>query len=191
MKNINSRYIIKIPNDIIVLYNNNKQRLVVIGTLDRRSVKLDIKIYIDTKNNNIKISSSVFNNKKMNRKKDLKVVQGTTLALIKQLFLETSNTFYQKLNVIGVGYKILTVEMFKNKLFLFRLGFSHPIYFRIPQTINVFCFKSTTLFIFGTSYYKIKQIAAQIRLNKIPECYKGKGILYQNEKINLKEGKKI
>ena len=35
------------------------------------------------------------------------------------------------------------------------------------------------------------QIAALIRSCKVPEPYKGKGILYATEKITLKEGKKV
>ena len=49
----------------------------------------------------------------------------------------------------------------------------------------------TKLSVYGHSYQQITSTASQIRLNKIPEPYKGKGILYENEKIKLKEGKKI
>ena len=48
------------------------------------------------------------------------------------------------------------------------------------------------LFLFGDcSYDKLTQTAAQIRSFKRPEPYKGKGILYDQEKILLKKGKKI
>ena len=51
--------------------------------------------------------------------------------------------------------------------------------------------KSNTLFIVGDSYLFVTQIAALIKSLKVPEPYKGKGILYTTEKIILKEGKKV
>ena len=50
---------------------------------------------------------------------------------------------------------------------------------------------STKLIISGKSSQKVSQIASLIRKYKTPEPYKGKGILYDSEKITLKEGKKI
>ena len=38
---------------------------------------------------------------------------------------------------------------------------------------------------------RITQVAALLRKCKKPEPYKGKGILYEGEKIKLKKGKKI
>ena len=77
------------------------------------------------------------------------------------------------------------------KLLNFKLGYSHQIFFKIPRNLNVFCLKSTKLFVSGLSNSYVNQIAALIRSYKTPEPYKGKGILYENEKIILKEGKKI
>ena len=51
--------------------------------------------------------------------------------------------------------------------------------------------KTNKLFIIGNSYQFVTQIAALIRSCKVPEPYKGKGILYATEKITLKEGKKV
>ena len=48
----------------------------------------------------------------------------------------------------------------------------------------------TRLFIYGSSYQKVTQTASSIRSYKKPEPYKNKGILYEAEKIILKEGKK-
>jgi len=54
-----------------------------------------------------------------------------------------------------------------------------------------FCLKNNKLFLIGNSSIFLTQVAALIRSYKIPEPYKGKGILYMSEKITLKEGKKI
>jgi len=57
--------------------------------------------------------------------------------------------------------------------------------------LEIFCLKTNKLFIVGYSYVFVTQIAALIRSFKIPEPYKGKGIVYTTEKIILKEGKKV
>lgn len=55
----------------------------------------------------------------------------------------------------------------------------------------MFCLKLTKLFVYGDSYQKITKTTALIQSYKQPDPYKGKGILYENEKIILKEGKKF
>jgi large subunit ribosomal protein L6 len=92
---------------------------------------------------------------------------------------------------IGVGYRAFPLEISNKKLLHLRLGYSHQIYFRFLNELNFFCFKFTKLFIFGNSYQYVTQFAALIRSCKPPEPYKGKGILYENEKISLKIGKRV
>ena len=50
--------------------------------------------------------------------------------------------------------------------------------------------KPTVILIKGCNLQRVNLFAAQIRDFKKPEPYKGKGILYRNEEIRLKEGKK-
>jgi len=111
--------------------------------------------------------------------------------LLKQLIIETSTILSQKLKLVGIGYRSIPVENFKDKLILFKLGFSHFIYYRIPKEINFFCKKQTQLFLLGNSYQQTTQIANSIKSIKKPEPYKGKGFLTANETINIKKGKKI
>jgi large subunit ribosomal protein L6 len=62
----------------------------------------------------------------------------------------------------------------------------------VPETLTVYSQKNTKLSLFGSySYDKLTQTAAQIRACRFPEPYKGKGVLYDQEKISLKKGKKI
>ena len=110
---------------------------------------------------------------------------------IKQILIEITYILHCKLNLIGVGYRVFTHEKLANQIY-FKLGFSHLIYFRVPLGINIYCQKFTKLFFFGNSSYNLlTQTTAQIRNCKLPEPYKGKGILYDQEKIILKKGKKI
>lgn len=191
MKDIKIKYTIKIPNNVTVVCCDQKQIMTLKGPLGKKSLKLAVKIFIMKEDKLIKVSSIPFAKVSNNRRKKTKSFQGTTLSLIKQNIVEVSSTLYQKLKFVGVGYRAFDVENFENKLLLLKLGYSHPIYFKIPSELQVFCFKLTKLFIYGSSYQHVTQAAALIRSNKVPEPYKGKGVLYENEKIALKEGKKI
>jgi len=189
--NIPKKYTIKIPKYISVLYCNEKKIITFLGPLKKKSLKIKTKIFIIKNQKLIKVSSTSFSKISNAEKKKIKAIQGTTLALIKQSLIEVSSLLYQKLKLIGVGYRVFPVQKFENQLLLFKLGYSHMIYFKIPNDLKIFCLKLTKLFICGNSYQELTQTAAFIRHCKPPEPYKGKGILYENEKIILKEGKKI
>lgn len=160
------------------------------GPLEKRSLRLKVQLLVSKVEQLIKVTSIPINNISNNEEKKMKAIQGTTTALIKQLLIETSTILYKKLKIVGVGYRGFDVENFEKKLLLFKLGYSHPLYFKIPIKLNMFCLKFTKLFIYGSSYSYITQTAALIRSKKTPEPYKGKGILYETENIILKEGKK-
>ena len=138
--------------------------------------------------NSLRVKSERASNKHI---KNMKSMQVTTLSLIKQAMVETHATFYKKLNFVGVGFRALDVQDFEGEIFLLKLGYSHPIYYRLPSTLNIFCLKRTKLFVFGSSYTSVAQLASKIRSLKRPEPYKGKGIQYSDETIELKEGKKV
>jgi len=110
---------------------------------------------------------------------------------LKQILIEISTVIYKKLKLIGVSYRALLEDSFNNQLLLLKLGFSHLVYFRVSKKLKLFCKKRTQLFISSNSYQDVTHISALIRNLKSPEPYKGKGILYENEKIVLKAGKKI
>lgn len=185
------KYIIRIPNNIEVFYCNEKKILLFKGLIEQKSLKIHnfLKIHSFKK----KIELTLDNGQKLStlKKKKRKSIQNTTVSLIKQLLIESITIVYQKLKFIGVGYRAFPVENFEDQLVILKLGYSHPIYFKIPSKIKIFSLKFTTLFLSSYSYQQLTLSASKIRSNKVPEPYKGKGILYTNEKIILKEGKKI
>lgn len=94
--------------------------------------------------------------------------------------------FKIKLKLNGVGF---VAEQDQQNLIL-KLGFSSKIFIKIPETIKVKVKKRKILKILGCDLNEITQFASKIRSYKIPEIYKGKGILYFKEKVKLKIGKK-
>lgn len=183
--------VIKIPKTVEVLYCKKKKLLVFKGFLKTKSLTINNKIaYIPSKNS-VLISSFVTNSCSKTELKNAVLMQGTYLAMIKAILIEINYDLYRKLNFVGVGYRAFFLENFTNQLYL-KLGFSHLIYFKIPQPMNAYCIKFTRLFIFGNVSVKmINHTLASLRQCKKPEPYKGKGILYEGERIKLKKGKKI
>ena len=191
MISLKKKYIVKIPQNIQVVYCAKKNIITFIGSFQKRSLRLNVKVFLIPSSNSIVVSEIPADGQSSTGVRNVKKIQGTTVAKIKQALIETTYVLYYKLNLVGVGYRVFPYEGLTNQIY-FKLGYSHLVYFKIPSSLNTFCQKFTKLFIFGTSSFDLlTQTAAQVRSCKAPEPYKGKGILYHNEKITLKKGKKI
>jgi ribosomal protein L6P/L9E len=80
-----------------------------------------------------------------------------------------------------------------SKILVSKIGFSNPSITFIPYNVRVQVLanrKSKSIIVFGSELKAVSQFAAEVRRLKIPERYKGKGILYAGEVISLKEGKR-
>jgi large subunit ribosomal protein L6 len=185
------KYTVKIPKNIKILYCDKKNMITFIGPSQTKSLKLKVKVFLMPTLNRITVTNiSAFGTSAIGLK-NVKKIQGTTIAKIKQILIETTYTLYHRLNLVGVGYRVFSYDQLKNQIYL-KLGYSHLIYFKIPDSLNTHCQKFTKLFLFGNcSFDVLTQTASQIRSCKLPEPYKGKGILHDQEKITLKKGKKI
>ncbi|MDO8574768.1 MAG: 50S ribosomal protein L6 [bacterium] len=111
---------------------------------------------------------------------------GTIRAVIANMVSGVTNGFEKKLEIEGIGFKVQTQG---NDLVL-NLGFSHQIFFKVPDGVKVDILKNT-ITISGISKELVGQTAANIRALKKPEPYKGKGIRYAGEIIKRKVGKKV
>ncbi len=69
------------------------------------------------------------------------------------------------------------------------VGYSHPVEFRAPEGVKITVENNTVVKIEGADKEKVGQVAAEIRLVRPPEPYKGKGIRYQGEQVRRKAGK--
>ena len=185
------KYVVKVPQNINVVYCDKKNMITFAGSTQTKSLKLKVKTFLIPSSNSIIVSQIPVSGTSIIDFKDAKKIQGTVIAKIKQILIEINYTLYHKLNLVGVGYRVFSHENLKNQIY-FKLGYSHLIYFKIPENLNTFCLKFTKLYLFGSvSLDTLTQTAAQIRSCKFPEPYKGKGILYDQEQIILKKGKKI
>jgi large subunit ribosomal protein L6 len=118
--------------------------------------------------------------------REARAMWGMSRAIVNNLVQGVSKGYEKRLEILGVGYRAAV----QGDILNLTLGYSHEIRFGIPQGIKIVAEKPTTLLISGSDKEKVGQIAAEIRSLRPPEPYKGKGVRYDGEYINMKEGKK-
>jgi len=115
-----------------------------------------------------------------------RALHGMTRALINNMVVGVSTGFEKILEVNGVGYR---AEVNGKNLVLF-VGYSHPVTIEPPAGISFDVdVRSRQIKVMGANKETVGQIAANIRMVRPPEPYKGKGIKYLEEKIRRKAGK--
>jgi len=111
---------------------------------------------------------------------------GATRAHLANMATGVSKGYERKLELVGVGYRAAV----QGKALNLTLGFSHPVAYPVPEGITIETPSQTEILIKGSDRQKLGQVAADIRSFRPPEPYKGKGVRYAGEKIELKEAKK-
>ena len=110
---------------------------------------------------------------------------GTYTSHVANMVRGVNELYEKKLIIEGVGFR---AEASGKKLKL-TVGFSHPVELDIPEGLDVSVEKDT-ITVKGIDKELVGQFAANIRSQKKPEPYKGKGIRYEGEVVRRKEGKK-
>ena len=111
--------------------------------------------------------------------------QGLTRTLLHNMVVGVSEGFEKKLELTGVGYR----ATLKGKDLDLSLGYSHPVIYPAPENITFEVPDNTHINVKGISKEQVGQVAAEIRMKRPPEPYKGKGIHYVGEHIRRKLGK--
>ncbi|RRF99373.1 MAG: 50S ribosomal protein L6 [Coriobacteriaceae bacterium] len=113
------------------------------------------------------------------------VMQGLVRALINNMVVGVSQGYEKKLELTGVGYR----AQLKGKTLELTVGFSHPVDYEAPENITFEVPDNTHITVRGISKEQVGQVAAEVRMTRPPEPYKGKGIHYEGEHIRRKLGK--
>ncbi len=113
-------------------------------------------------------------------------LHGLTRSLVYNMVAGVHEGYSKTLEIIGVGYR---AEM-KGPILEVNVGYSHPIYLRPADGINIVVPpKDNKIIISGADKQLVGMTAAEIRSFRPPEPYKGKGIKYIDEVIHRKAGK--
>ena len=144
------------------------------GTLERT---LPQEMTIEVKDNEIVVT-------RPNDLKRIKALHGLTRSLIQNMVTGVYTGYQKVLEVNGVGYRAQK----QGKKLVLSLGYSHPVEMDDPEGIES-AVEGNKITISGISKEAVGQYAANIRMKRPPEPYKGKGIKYVDEIIRRKVGK--
>ena len=134
----------------------------------------------------IKQEANVLTFAPKNELKHTHQMHGTTRAIVANMVKGVSEGYEKVLIIAGTGYK---AEL-KNGNVVLSLGYSHQITIEAPKGITFTVPKLDEIHVSGIDKEVVGQISAEIRDQRRPEPYHGKGIHYKDEKIRRKEIKK-
>jgi len=134
----------------------------------------------------VNVENNIITVKRPNDEKENMTLHGTARALINNMVVGVSEGYRKTLDLVGVGYRAKQ----DGKGLEIALGFSHPVLVAPVEGITLTVEGGTKIHVDGIDKEMVGQVAANIRANRPPEPYKGKGVKYSDEVIRRKEGKK-
>jgi large subunit ribosomal protein L6 len=115
-----------------------------------------------------------------------RALHGLTRSLVANMVEGVTAGFEKRLEIQGVGYR----AQLKGRDLELALGYSHPVPIKAPDGIEFEVPQPTRIVVKGISKQLVGEIAANIRKQRPPEPYKGKGIRYEGEYVARKVGKR-
>ena len=156
-------------------------RLILTGPKGSKELSLNDKIFaatiVDDKSLILKL---------IKKNETSNILWGTTRSIINSAIIGVSTGFEKILELNGVGFRAIL----KGDILNLQIGFSHTVFFKIPEGIKVAVEKSTIIKISGTDKELVGKVSSEIKMLKPVEPYKGKGIKERGQYVLRKEGKK-
>ena len=115
-----------------------------------------------------------------------RALHGLTRSLVANMVEGVTSGFQKTLEIQGVGYR----AVLKGRDLELALGYSHPVPIKAPDGIEFEVPQPTRIVVKGISKQLVGEMAANIRKQRPPEPYKGKGIRYEGEYVARKVGKR-
>lgn len=121
--------------------------------------------------------------------KQKQAFHGLYRSLINNMIVGVSEGYSKIMELVGVGYRVSN----QGNLVEFSLGYTHPIFIQLPTEIKVETKsernQNPMITLESCDKQLLGQVCAKIRSFRMPEPYKGKGILFKGEVIRRKSGK--
>ena len=146
--------------------------VVVKGPLGELSQKVDKKINVAVEGTEVHVTRN-------DEQKEHKAMHGLYRKLIANMVEGVTKGFQKALIVNGVGNKIVI-----------NCGYSHPVEVVESEGITFEVPNANEIVVKGISREKVGQVAANIKVIKVPDPYHVYGIRYKDETIIRKEAKK-
>jgi large subunit ribosomal protein L6 len=114
---------------------------------------------------------------------------GLYRALVHNMVVGVSEGYKAELELVGVGYRANS----QGNLLELVLGYTHSIFIQLPPEVKVETKternKNPRIMLESCDKQLLGQICSKIRSFRMPEPYKGKGVLFVGEVIRRKSGK--
>ena len=121
--------------------------------------------------------------------KQKQAFHGLYRALVNNMVVGVSEGYKKEMELVGVGYRVSN----QGNLIEFSLGYTHPIFLQLPKEVKVETKsernQNPQIILESCDKQLLGLICAKIRSFRMPEPYKGKGILFKGEVIRRKSGK--
>ncbi|MBQ7419494.1 MAG: 50S ribosomal protein L6 [Prevotella sp.] len=121
--------------------------------------------------------------------KQKQAFHGLYRALVNNMVVGVSEGYKKELELIGVGYRVSN----QGNIIEFSLGYTHPIFIQLPKEVKVETKmernQNPQIILESCDKQLLGLICAKIRSFRMPEPYKGKGVLFKGEVIRRKSGK--
>nr|QXM16367.1 ribosomal protein L6 [Chaetoceros gracilis]QXM17219.1 ribosomal protein L6 [Chaetoceros muellerii] len=167
---------IKIPAGVNI--TNNGLNIIVKGKFGTLQNQLPDSLSIQQTDSNLIVILQ-------NHTREGRALHGLYRTLINNMVIGVSEQFQINLNLKGVGYRAAV----QGKSIILNLGYSHPVEMEIPEGISVEVVKNVDINLKSCDKEQLGLFAAKIRAWRLPEPYKGKGIIYEGEIVKRKAGK--
>ena len=115
-----------------------------------------------------------------------RALHGLTRSLVANMVEGVTRGYEKVLEIQGVGYRAQS----RGSDLELALGYSHPVSVKAPAGIELEVPSPTRIVVRGISKQLVGEVAANIRKQRPPEPYKGKGIRYEGEHVRRKVGKR-
>ena len=175
---------ISIPAGVTVTLNNGVVN--VKGPKGELSQKVDSSIIVKIEDNHILFE--IDENSPVNYKQK-QAFHGLYRALVNNMVVGVSEGYKKVLELVGVGYRVSN----QGNMIEFALGYTHPIFIQLPSEVKVEAKsernQNPLIILESCDKALLGLICAKIRSFRMPEPYKGKGVLFQGEVIRRKSGK--
>ncbi len=173
-----------IPAGVTVTLNNGVVN--VKGPKGELSQKVDSSIIVKIEDNHILFE--IDENSPVNYKQK-QAFHGLYRALVNNMVVGVSEGYKKVLELVGVGYRVSN----QGNIIEFALGYTHPIFIQLPSEVKVETKsernQNPLIILESCDKALLGLICAKIRSFRMPEPYKGKGVLFQGEVIRRKSGK--
>ena len=177
---------ISIPSGVTVNFDEKKNVVTVKGIKGELCQRIDPSIKLVNKDG--QITFEVDENSPVNYKQK-QAFHGLYRSLVNNMVVGVSEGYKKELELVGVGYRVSN----QGNLIELSLGYTHPIFLQLPNEVKVETKsernQNPLIILESADKQLLGLICAKIRSFRMPEPYKGKGVLFKGEVIRRKSGK--